>query len=416
MKQHIRYLLIFIIFIAFSIESSAALRKNEPNFLVLSDIHLNQASLHTMDISPSKNSINNDLDQPTFEKLILEVGKNIKNGTVPQPNFIIILGDILGHMRFSSNSILNSESTVFTMLKNTFPHTPIFYTFGNNDSLKANYGPFKDWNPSSQYKSPYEVAKFKGGWADGFLSTGTFCIQKKNNFPCIIIEDTTNGYYSAYLNTQLRLISLNSVLFSPKRRQIPEQAAMDQLHWFETQLKIAKASQESVLIIMHIPLGNNVYDHSNFWLPKEQTVFLKIIADYQQTIIGLLAAHTHAEELKIIKDSSKKNITGIYLSAALSTSHGNEPSIKTFYFSNSRSRWSLSNYTTFHFSLDNSHLIFNKLYDYRHYYCNPHAKNGLFPCLDNITAENMKKNFSAGNKNYNGIMKSPEDINLIMSE
>ena len=406
----------FFILMLFPIESGASLKNNENNFLVISDIHLDQASAHAMDISPAKNSIDNDLDQPTFEKLIAEVDKNIKNGTVAQPNFIIILGDILGHIRSSSADILQSESSVFKILKQNFPYTPIFYTFGNNDSLKKNYGPFKDSNRSDQYKSPYDVAKFNGGWISGFLSTGSICENKKNNFPCIITEDTTNGYYSAYLESKLRLISLNSVLFSPNRTKVTKQAAMNQLEWLEGQLKIARINQESVLIAMHVPPGNNVYDDSNFWLPKEQTIFLKIVKNYQHNIIGLLASHTHAEELKVIKDSFMKNIAGVYLIAALSTSHGNEPSVKTFYFSKNNGRWLLSNYETFHFSKNDSNLIFNKLYDYKNYYCETGQQRSLFQCLDNITADKMKKYFSAGNKNYAGVMRSPEDINLIAQD
>mgnify|MGYP003578885083 CR=1 FL=1 len=414
MTKPLRYLFLFFIFTIFPVVSSAS--KKENNFLVISDIHLNQASLHAMAISPAKGNEENDLDQATFEKIISEIDRNIKNGIVAQPNFIIVLGDILGHMRASFDSVLKSESAVFSVLKKNFPHTPIFYTFGNNDSLKTNYGPFEDSNRSDQYKSPYNVAKLNGGWTDGFLSTGTICKNKESNFPCIITEDTTNGYYSAYLKSRLRLISLNSLLFSPNRIQVNEQNAMEELQWLEGQLKIARSNQESVLISMHVPPGNNVYDHTNFWLPKEQALFLKMVKTYQYTIIGLLASHTHAEELKVIKDSSKRTIAGIYMIAALSTSHGNEPSVKTFYFLKRKGQWLLTNYETFHFSVDHSNLLFNKLYDYKNYYCKPGQKNGLFQCLDNITANKMKKYFSAGNKNFGGIMRSPDDVHLIAQE
>jgi sphingomyelin phosphodiesterase acid-like 3 len=82
---------------------------------------------------------------------------------------------------------------------------------------------------------------------------------------------------------------------------------------------------------MHIPPGKNVYDNSSFWLPKEEAIFFKIISRYHDRIIGILVAHTHAEELKIIKDVSNKNINGVYFTAA-STTHGNAPSVKIFLF------------------------------------------------------------------------------------
>jgi len=158
------------------------------------------------------------------------------------------------------------------------------------------------------------------------------------------------------------------------------------------------------------------HDHSNFWLPEEQTVFLKLIKLYQGTIIGILASHTHAEELKIIKDELNKNIAGVYFIAALSTSHGNEPSVKTFYFSKNNQQWLISNYETFHFTMNNSNMIFSKLYDYTNYYCDNLKNDDLSNCLINITPDKMKKYFSAGNPNYGGIMRSPDDIVLIAKE
>lgn len=401
----------FFIFLLFPIISNAIIVDKENNFLVISDIHLDQASRHPMDISPLKIDRNNDLDSLTFEKLIFEIDNNIKNGIVAQPNFILILGDIVGHKRSSSDSALESEATVFKVLKDTFPYTPIFYTFGNNDSLTINYGPFKGSDGN-----PYDIAKYAGGWANGFLSTGTTCEDKKNNFPCMITEDTTNGYYSAYLESNLRLISLNSVLFSPNRTQTIEQDAMNQLQWLDAQLETARMNQEGVLIVMHVPPGNNIYNHSNFWLPKEQAVFLKIVSTYQHTIIGILASHTHTEELRVIKDVSKNDIAGIYLVAGLSTSHGNEPAVKTFYFFKEDNQWLLANYEAFHFSLDNSNLIFSKLYDYLSYYCNG-QEDRLFQCLGNVTADKMDKYFAAGNKNYTGgMMRSSENIILTVPE
>ena len=411
MKKCKNHLVLFLIVLLFPIVSSAS---EENNFLVISDIHLDQASTHAMDISPNHTTKDNDLDSVTFEKLISEIDNNIKNGTVATPKFIMVLGDIVGHIRSNSDSALQSEATVFRVLKNTFPYTPILYTFGNNDSLKENYGPFKDSTRSDQYKSPFDVAMFDAGWVDGFLSTGSKCENNKLIFPCIITENTANGFYSALLEPKLRMISLNSVLFSPRRTTVTEQDAMHQLQWLDEQLNAAQSNQEVALITMHVPPGNNVHDHSSFWLPKEQEAFLKIVAAYQHIIIGLLASHTHAEELKAIQDASKQNIAGVYLVAALSTSHGNEPSVKTFYYSQDSGQWLLSNYEAFHFSTENSNIIFSKLYDYKSYYCNG-QDHGLLQCLGNITADKMKKYFTAGNVNYGSQMQSPGDFILGVS-
>ncbi|WP_231861985.1 metallophosphoesterase [Legionella hackeliae] len=404
-------LLFSLMTLLFPLVSQADAVHQENNFLVLSDIHLDLASTRPMDITPSKYNGNNDLDYATFERLISEIDNNIKNGTVAPPEFILILGDIVGHTRSTSESAAESEVVVFRMLKDTFPNTPIFYTFGNNDSLKSNYGPFKD--DTRDYKTPYDIAKY-AGWINGFLSTGVAC-QKSDSYPCLINEEVSYGYYSAYLKPQLRLISLNTVQFSPNRKTT-QHDALNQLTWLESQLKIAAAQQETVLLSMHIPPGNNMVDHSNFWLSKEQTAFLKLINRYQKTIVGLLASHTHTEELRVIKDSSQNTIAGVYFVPGLSTSHGNEPSIKTFYLANKDERWQLSNYEVFHFSELSSNLLFSKLYDYANYYCNP-QETGLLACLGNVTVDKIDKYFAAGNRNYTGgMLHSPSDMVLIASE
>lgn len=414
MKFNIKYVLLFLLL--FPVLSMASFLNNENNFLVISDIHLDKSSTHLMEISPSKGSKENDLDLATFEKLISDIDLNIKMGMIAQPQFILLLGDIVGHLRTTSTSALESEASVFSVLKTTFPDTPIFYTFGNNDSLKVNYGPFRNQNQGEAIQSPYDVAKINGRWKNGFLSSGEICAYKNHDYPCIIKENLQHGYYSAYINPGFRLISLNTVLFSPNRTEVAKQDAMNQLEWLNVQLKLATKNKESVLITMHIPPGNNIYDHSRFWLDDEENLFLKLVKRYQNTIMGILASHTHIEELKLIKDEVNKNISGIYFIAALSTSHGNEPSVKTFYYSNNNEKWLLSNYKTFHFTLNQSTPIFNKLYDYRDYYCDHSDQSNLSSCLKNVIPDKIKKYLSAGNPNYEGIMKSPDDIILIAKE
>ncbi len=413
MKNYKKCLLLCAIFLCFPNLSFSLALEQKNNFLVITDIHLNLASRHTMDITPTKPSIENDLDFLSFNKIITRISKNIKNGNISRPNFILILGDLVGHVRTNTQQVIETEALVFNELKNNFPQIPIFYVFGNNDSLASNYGPFRTNNASEIHKSPYEIAQFKGGWKNGFLSNGVICQANKANFPCILHMKKEQGYYAAYLAPKLRFIALNSVIFSKNRQQVSEQDSLEQLQWLKAELKAVQSSRESVLLAMHIPPGRNVYDDSLFWLPKEQSIFLKTIAKYQSNILGLLVAHTHAEELKLIQNSSHTILTGVYFTAALSTSHGNSPSVKTFYFDNNRmSPWQLKNFEAFHFYTgDNSQLLFNKLYDYKSYYCdNDENYTSLSECLKNVTAEKMKKYFTAGNKNYSSNMKFPNDI------
>ncbi len=415
MKQRPHHVMLFFVLWLCPILSQASVQPgtaNTSHFLVISDLHLDQSMGLTMTINPSKPNPFNDLDSGTFKTMLTEINHAIKNGVVTKPQFILILGDISGHLRLWPRSVEKNESAVFSLLRAQFPQTPIFYVFGNNDALSANYGSFNDPTYDGHDHSPYEIAQSQGGWFDGFLSTGTPCQSKQSTYPCLITENTNQGYYSASLNPKLRLIALNSIQFSTKRAETTDNDAMMQLQWLATQLESAQKQHASVVIAMHIPPGNNSYDDTSFWQTKEQAAFLKLITQHQHTIIGLLASHTHAEELKIIKTPGHHIIQGLYLTAALSTSHGNAPSIKLFNLTEHHHSWQLSNYETFYFSLKDSKLKLNPLYD-ASYYCNAHQTN-LSTCLRQVTAEKMKHYLSAGNPNFKGVMGSPGDINIII--
>lgn len=370
------------------------------NFLVVSDIHLNVASTHSMDISPMKQTVLNDLDLARFNELMLEVEQGIKTKKIAEPKFIIILGDMVAHNLFSSEATINNESYVFNYFKKHFPSTPILYTFGNNDSLLSNYGPFVDTERKDELKSPYDVAKKNALWGDGFLSTGTICQNNKTTYPCILKENVENGYYSAQLEAKLRLIALNSVMFSPKSNHVDEKESENQLSWLRAELLNAQLNKDKVMLTMHIPPGNNVYDDSHFWRPKALNEFLTIVNLFHDNIIGILGAHTHKEELKVIHNNQGDIIAGVYFTAALSTFHGNAPSVKTFFYTQVKEQWELVNYETFNFLNPKATVVLNKLYDYKGYYCDA-LKNNLVECLGQVErAGMMQRYFSAGNPNY----------------
>jgi UDP-2,3-diacylglucosamine pyrophosphatase LpxH len=108
-----------------------------------------------MEINPSGSDMSNNLDTATFSDLLKQIATGITNGTVPTPEFIIFLGDMVGN--YLNPNITTEENAVFTNLKTTFPNTPIFYTFGNHDSTAGINEPF--YSTISSYNSPYQIAQ-----------------------------------------------------------------------------------------------------------------------------------------------------------------------------------------------------------------------------------------------------------------
>lgn len=370
------------------------------NFLVISDIHLDVTTKHKMQFAPNTKTIKNDLDQTTFLSLIQTTQKSIHEGLIKKPNFILILGDIHGHKRLN-NDLIESQQYVFTTLHNEFADTPIIYVFGNNDSPQKNYGKF-----TTHKLSPYLVATQRSKWKNGFLNTGKIC-KNAQSFPCINQQNTEHGYFSAMLKPKLRLISLNSVIFSISN--LFRRDAKQELVWLQEQLNIAARSNEQVIIAMHIPPGYNTYNNEAFWRRFELKEFKKIINQYPNTIIGMLSSHTHQEEIKIYNHRNQK--LGIYATAALSTAYGNSPSIKTFDLQKSNNKWQLQNYTTYKFSFNNNKILPSKVYDFQSVYCRKSVAD-INQCLDNVTIEKIYQYMSVNNPNIKSIINAPKQIYL----
>jgi hypothetical protein len=99
------------------------------NFLVISDIHLDINTAHTMEINPSEINELNDIDRITFEDFLLTLRNDITNKVITQPQFIIILGDINAHQRPTPDSAYKNESVVFGLLRKRFQDINIRYPY-----------------------------------------------------------------------------------------------------------------------------------------------------------------------------------------------------------------------------------------------------------------------------------------------
>ena len=383
---------------------------NSITFLTMSDIHLNHKQSNFMKIDPSGYDSSNDMDNQSFLKLSSLIKRNIgPSKLIPTPKFILYLGDMVGHQRFFDFNrrklVKDNEKEVFLELQNMFPSTPIISVFGNNDSFEKNYGHFL-----FQGLSPYKVA-MKVGFKNGFLSTGKECNSSELSvFPCILSQNNQYGFFSIKLEGTLMLIGLNSVMFSPNHTAIPQQIQV-QMDYLEKQLTQAKEKGMSVLIAMHIPVGNNVYHGSAFWKQSYQETFLHIIRHYHKQIRGILVGHTHMEEFKVIKVPHGQDI-GEYFTAGLSTSHGNSPSIKHFTIEENNKIWSIKNYTSYQIHENNNELLISKYYNFYDAYCREKSKEvDINSCLSEIKFHDILPRYTVNNPNYqNYKAQSPQSF------
>jgi hypothetical protein len=342
---------------------TASVAANSHFMWVISDIHLDSYTTHTMELAPHGRVYANDLDPPTFYRLLASLRQGLKDGVLPAPDSILVLGDWVGHHRKASDSVALSTQACVKALTDYFPGIPVTYTFGNNDSYRVNYGPA----PSQ-----------------------------------------TQSYYSKELLPHLRLISLNTVMFSPHARGVTWAIIQEQLQWLSQQLSDAESQHDHVLLAMHIPPGQNGYDGRWLWKKPLNQQFLRLVAEHASTIVGLLAAHTHKDEIKIVRDAKRNPLVGVYINPALSTSHGNAPAMRVYALRERGTQWQLDNYTSYFFKPDGS---LNKLYDYKSEYCLMNEDN-VTACLTHISPDKMAQFLSAGNINFQEQFVWPQAINL----
>ncbi|KTD11690.1 Acid sphingomyelinase-like phosphodiesterase [Legionella gratiana] len=371
--------------------------QNQMDVLLISDPHVDITKHQITHINPKPN-ISEELDPQSFKVLIAKIGEQLDSHQEAN-QAVLLLGDLPAHNAYKRKTTRANINLVFEQLFEKINPFPYFYVFGNNDSLQRNYGPFTYKNQSA-----FDLLNWVTGNNDGFLSTGIKCPFYGRS--CILNENKNYGYYSAYLSDHLKLISLNSVVFVSRPQFSPSRdGATEELQWLEHEIKTSKEKHDRVLLAMHVPLQN--------WESIYKESFIKIIKAYPEVILGMVAAHTHFDEIHAIKIENKGYVIPIIYSASIGTDHGNASSFKTLNLSrpNDASSWQLKNYVAYNFmgsTAEKSEL--RQYYDFNQAFCLGTSTETVSNCLkkhisknkfDKATSTLMSKHYTAGNPNNN---------------
>lgn len=262
----------------------------------------------------------------------------------PKPDFIIFTGDLLAHMfnqryvmatgdtsRSGLESFIAKTFTTFAdQVAQVFPGVPVYLCLGNNDSYEGDYMVA----PGGRFlKDSAEI------WASRLLPQPALRQEFLAQYP-------QAGYFSLSLSSSLRLVSLNSVLFSVKYPKDPagRQAALGQLDWLEEQLSQARAASQKVLLLAHIPPGVNVYNTlrdpensatrmrrvTSFWAPEYTERFKAIVRAQADTLLATLCGHTHMDDFRLFSMPGQVASGFLHIIPALSPQFGNNPGFQVF--------------------------------------------------------------------------------------
>jgi 3',5'-cyclic AMP phosphodiesterase CpdA len=317
--------------------TTAAAGKKEFYFLFLSDVHLSTnitQSVYGQDAgtdlwSVCKTRIDSILRSPN------------------PPAFILYTGDIPEHGGISDTSLRNRN--IDNLLADLHSlsavrNTPVFYLPGNNDGLDGDYCLFAN----QAGRTPLSLLP---GYAP-------YPYQAFNVYPTPVAgkaymrsgENLTAGYYAAQVMPGLRILSLNSVIWSNQlcakcavtQDCNTQQADGDkQMAWLQQQLAAAATAGDKVYIAMHIPPGADAYATSYspaspvyMWrngtgAASWQNKFLAAVALYSTTVAGVFYGHTHMDEFRLLYDQGGVNCTQVAISCpGISPMFGNNPGFK----------------------------------------------------------------------------------------
>jgi sphingomyelin phosphodiesterase acid-like 3 len=260
----------------------------------------------------------------------------------PTPLFVTVSGDLMAHQfdcRFhtlapgataADYSAFAAKTVAFVALQlhRTFPHAPIYFALGNNDSGCADYRE----DPNSTFLHA-DAASF----AADALSPA--------NRAAILSEFPQLGDYNIALPAPIehtRLLVLQDIFESRRCTACNGKASDDaanapaalQIAWLRAQLTAARAAHEHVWVMAHIPPGIDAYStftrHRDVCGGQSPEMFLgsEALADtltgFPDVIRLALFGHTHMDELRVYMSSDGKPVPA-KLVPSITPINGNNP-------------------------------------------------------------------------------------------
>lgn len=310
-----RFILMLCFLLSYSLPAAAI------NFLMIADVHYGSGN------SSSDGSDTGD------ELLKLSFNKLQKLST--KVDFILNLGDLPTHNVIEAQAKGRYEEAVMDGLFNADQaKKPLFYIMGNNDSLGGNYQSF-----SYNGITPLH-------YAPGWTGACAYCNG-------LLVDDShmkQDGYYATYVmpnNKDILMIVLNTTPWSNRPAILPKYPNQDtdattELDWLEQQMKRHKAKQ--LLIALHIPPGTVM--GKALWQEPYLNRFIHILNESHTAYgeITLLTAHTHMDDVRVIKLEDGTKIYAIS-APSISRAHHNNPGLKEVFLNKNLQ---VANYTTYY--------------------------------------------------------------------
>ena len=274
-------------------------------------------------------------NQETFSPLGQDTNYRLFQSTVSAAasqrpfDFVVLIGDYLRHKfkdAFVQAGGLPADFPAFATKTAVFvlntiqsaTSVPVYVAVGNNDTTCDDYG--LDAN---------------GPLLRGLADSANIFV----NQPKAAESFRLAGYYSlphpAVAHDQI--VVLNSVLWS-RKAFICGSTSTDlgdaEMNWLEVQLATAQASDNKVILVMHVPPGVDTFYTSQggegkppveFWREAYLTRFTDLMRRYADIVQIVLAAHIHRDDFRILSGSGPQAAISIRIIPSVSPIYKNNP-------------------------------------------------------------------------------------------
>ena len=280
--------------------------------------------------------------------------------TAPKAEFVWLAGDWLAHgfsdtyYQYAGNrdpqglhEFIDKTITFLTQrIREQFPDIPIYPALGNEDSYCGDY----QLQPGGEF-----LQRTADTWKR--------LLHNSNDEQAFMQTFPTGGYYTASApgTSKHRVVILNTVFFSTDYRNQcgdpKDDPGGDQLRWLASQLKDAAAKRDKVWLLYHIPYGIDAYNSViaasgntvekvvSLWQPGYTKNFLVLLDQYRDTIVSMLAGHTHMDYFRLGPNGeTDPSSTFLLVTPGISPIFGNNPGLHVLSYD--RKVFSILDYAT----------------------------------------------------------------------
>ncbi|XP_012684764.1 acid sphingomyelinase-like phosphodiesterase 3a [Clupea harengus] len=253
-------------------------------------------------------------------QLILSAFQFMKH-SFPQPDFMIWTGDSPPHVpaaELSTQQVIDVIANTTHTIREFFPTLPVYPAVGNHD-----YWP-QDQLPTSTNEIYQALAKLWAGWLE----------------PEALATLREGGFYSQLIRPQLRLVSLNTILYyGPNKVTENMTDPAGQLQWLQNTLEASRQNMEMVYIIAHVPVGYLPYARDTTAMREVYNERLvEMFRNYSDLISGQFYGHTHRDSIMVLLDHQGKPVNSVFVTPAVTPiknarePYSNNPAVRTYLY------------------------------------------------------------------------------------